>query len=395
MDHHYSSVLKRLAMIALGFCLVLSGPWTLLAQSSQETIGFVINDSALMHVPVEIRNDFSLIPAYHFAQVSGSAIQVHSDKQLTLSKGDKALTLSQGSTCIQTPAGPVQLPVAPFSQNGHLYVPLRFLCDQLDIDIEWNAQLRSIALKLDQERQSLTPHQMLVKAQENSRSQGDYTVDSTLKTTIYFPEEILSSLEITGQERVRQAPYTAYLTQDVRDHLTGQLSHREYLVTQKQLFSKEGEGPWIASSLGINSLLNAREQIAGISFLEGNDLSEKNPVYSFADDRLYNNRDCHVINLYYSPAFYEDNLREFLPLFDNATDEGDLQRLFEGLSIQSFQTIYIEKTSLKHLATEIFEEVSLHVPEQEEAYARFHTLGKLLYKDQAFALPAGIPSLNY
>lgn len=365
--------------------------------SGPQTIRFIINNSGLMNVPFEVKQNYTLIPLQHFAQVTGTTQVQSLTEQATLTKGSQTLILTTGQTKMAGPNGSLQAPVSPIIKDGLMYVPLRFLCEQFNIPIQWDESSKTISINLDNNtRQGMTAAGLLAKAQEISDGLVSYQVESQVDATLYQADNtVLSAIHVDGKEMVQNDPYIVHLIQTTKDKLKGTVTDNQFLVTDQQLYSKEGDKPWLAASVNVNSLLRNRQKVAALSLGDVATASELNPVYTFADDALYKDQPCYVIKLYYSPAIYQENLAEFTSMLSSLKADEDIQELFSGLSIEKFQTIYINKDTLHQVGTEVFEETELQIQGDIKPYARLHTEGELVFLPKAFVLPEGLPALMY
>ncbi|GEM_PF-2325289 len=392
-SNHTTRILLVFALLLL---LLSAAPILLLGQSEPSDLRFVINDSSLMSVPAEIKDGFSMVPVQHFAQVTGADYDSLRSETATLTKENKILTLSAGSLSLVSQTDLQRMPVAPYLKDGQLYVPLRFLCQQFGIAVQWDNETRVISLTLEDTRQGMTAQELLAKTETVSAGRISYKVTSHSASKIFQSDgTVLSDLVMDGQEWVRQSPFASYLDQTTKDNQTSLVTEHQFIVTDKQLFTKTGEAPWLASASNVNSLLDTPDKTSETQAAEDTAaLSEDRPVCLFGDDTVYQGRDCFVIKQYFSPAVFQQNLQAFLPYLDNATADQDLEALFSGLTILQFQTLYIDKMTFRQAGSEIFEAISLHVPGQAAPYARFHTQTTLSFADAEFYAPANCPGLS-
>lgn len=98
----------------------------------------LINDSpGLLCVPTEVRDDCLMIPLEHFCLIAGGGLETGKDGKPRLIKYDKAYLLEAGSPLLVCEDESWTFTVAPYEAHGVLYVPLRFLCEALDMEIRW------------------------------------------------------------------------------------------------------------------------------------------------------------------------------------------------------------------------------------------------------------------
>lgn len=385
----------RIILASVLLVLLLSTmPAGLSGLTGTSGLRFMINDSSLMTVPAELQNGCSMIPVQHFAQVTGAVYVQLPSNTISLTKGNTTLTLTPGSLALFSKDGTQTMPAAPFIKDGLTYVPLRCLCEKLGIQVQWNAETRIISLTSEDSRDGMSAKDLLAKAAAADAGRTTCKVISRSHSRIFQSDgTLLTDLTIDGQEWIRQYPYAVYLDQQTKDNQSGLVTRHQFIVTDKQVFTKTGEASWLASASGVNSLLEHQEEIAAETTEDPAVLTEDRPVCLFGDDTLYEGKPCYVVKQYDSPAVFRQNLQAFLPLLESTSAGEDAEALFSGMSIQAFRTIYIEKGTNRQAGSEIFEEIAIHVPGQDTPYARFHTESSQIYSEADFYAPEGVPGI--
>ena len=107
----------------------------------------LLNDSDyLLCVPTENKNGYLMIPLEHFRAIGGCGLEEGADGQPLLIMYDRAYRFEAGSPLLITEGGTLTLPLAPYEAHGFLYVPLRFLCETLSMDIQWRPESEAVVV---------------------------------------------------------------------------------------------------------------------------------------------------------------------------------------------------------------------------------------------------------
>lgn len=104
------------------------------------------NDS-LLCIPVEIINDCLMIPLDHFRYIGGFGLETDMDGHPRLLAHGLAYSLKADSPILASEGKTWSSPVAPYEAHGFLYVPFRFLCEALGMDVQWRPQSGAVLLR--------------------------------------------------------------------------------------------------------------------------------------------------------------------------------------------------------------------------------------------------------
>jgi 3D (Asp-Asp-Asp) domain-containing protein len=87
-----------------------------------------------------------MIPLDHFRYIGGCGLETGADGSLRLIRNNRVFTLYADSLLLVCEDKTLAFPIAPYEAHGFLYVPLRFLCEALDMGIQWRAKSDAVVL---------------------------------------------------------------------------------------------------------------------------------------------------------------------------------------------------------------------------------------------------------
>jgi len=99
---------------------------------------FISGSSYTLCIPAKKAEGSLLIPLEHFRLIAGCGLVTSEDGKPVLIYFDQEYHLEAGSPYLICGDKIWTLPVLPEQVYGHLYVPLRFLCEVLGLDIAWH-----------------------------------------------------------------------------------------------------------------------------------------------------------------------------------------------------------------------------------------------------------------
>lgn len=104
----------------------------------------VVNDVA----PLKIKDCVTMLPARFVAEHLGADVDWDEDAQtVTVTKGEILIVIRIGEHYAEVNDQPVKLQYSTaFTQNNRAYVPLRFLCESLGADVDWEEETQKIII---------------------------------------------------------------------------------------------------------------------------------------------------------------------------------------------------------------------------------------------------------
>jgi 3D (Asp-Asp-Asp) domain-containing protein len=108
----------------------------------------LINKSdSLLCVPTENKDGFLMVTLEHFRLIAGCGLDYGGDGKPRLVKYDQVYLLEAGSPLLTCGEKSWTFPVMPYEAHGFTYVPLRFLCETLDLEIIWREACEVVMLR--------------------------------------------------------------------------------------------------------------------------------------------------------------------------------------------------------------------------------------------------------
>jgi hypothetical protein len=102
-------------------------------------VGLVINGSIAKSANVVIENDRTLVPLRLIAESLGAKVEwVPETKGISIQDGERVLSLAIGSASPELDGTEIKIDVAPKIIDGYTYVPLRFIAESLDCNVDWS-----------------------------------------------------------------------------------------------------------------------------------------------------------------------------------------------------------------------------------------------------------------
>ncbi len=98
-------------------------------------------------VPI-IENGRTLVPVRAVSETLDCDVAWHNDTQeINITKGDVFINLTVGSTSAYVNGAENKLDAAPDIRSGRTLVPLRFISESLNLDVDWNGETKTITIK--------------------------------------------------------------------------------------------------------------------------------------------------------------------------------------------------------------------------------------------------------
>ncbi|MCL1848281.1 MAG: 3D domain-containing protein [Clostridiales bacterium] len=98
----------------------------------------LVNTSdSLLCVPAQTKEGCLMVPLEHFRLLAGCGLETGVDDRIRLIKYDKAYHLDMERNAVSHGNESIAIPVPLETIHGDVYVPLRFLCEMLDLEIQW------------------------------------------------------------------------------------------------------------------------------------------------------------------------------------------------------------------------------------------------------------------
>jgi len=109
---------------------------------------FMKNGSAKFDTPPVIKQGRTLIPVRAISEALGATVEYNADgKTVTITKDDKVIVLYLGEQKALVNGVETAIDVPAEVMNNRTMVPIRFIAEQLEFEVEWNQELQTIEIE--------------------------------------------------------------------------------------------------------------------------------------------------------------------------------------------------------------------------------------------------------
>lgn len=106
------------------------------------------NGNAKFDTPPVIKEGRTLIPVRAISEALGATVAYNADeKAVTITKDDKVIVLYLGEQKVLVNGAETAIDVPAEVMNNRTMVPLRFIAEQLEFEVEWNQELQTIEIE--------------------------------------------------------------------------------------------------------------------------------------------------------------------------------------------------------------------------------------------------------
>lgn len=109
---------------------------------------FIKNGNAKFDTPPVIKEGRTLIPVRAISEALGATVEYNADeKAVTITKDDKVIVLYLGEQKVLVNGTETAIDVPAEVMNNRTMVPIRFIAEQLEFEVEWNQELQTIEIE--------------------------------------------------------------------------------------------------------------------------------------------------------------------------------------------------------------------------------------------------------
>lgn len=113
-------------------------------------VAVVFGDSVVNDVAPVVRNDRAMLPIRFVAEALGGTVTWNQAQQsVTCVKGNNTITIYIGHPFALVNGNPVELDSPAFIENGRTYLPIRFVAENLDAAVTWDADTQEVTVVPD------------------------------------------------------------------------------------------------------------------------------------------------------------------------------------------------------------------------------------------------------
>lgn len=112
-----------------------------------EKVAIAFGDPVVNDVAPVIRSDRAMLPIRFVAEALGGTVTWNQAEQsVTCVKGDNTIVIYIGQPFALVNGNPVELDAPAFIENGRTYLPIRFVAENLDATVTWNADTQEVTV---------------------------------------------------------------------------------------------------------------------------------------------------------------------------------------------------------------------------------------------------------
>ena len=112
-----------------------------------EKVTVVFGDSVVNDVAPVVRNDRAMLPIRFVVEALGGTVTWDQAQQsVTCVKGDNTVIIYIGHPFALVNGNPVELDSPAFIENGRTYLPIRFVAENLDAAVTWDADTKEVTV---------------------------------------------------------------------------------------------------------------------------------------------------------------------------------------------------------------------------------------------------------
>ncbi|MGN1231394.1 MAG: copper amine oxidase N-terminal domain-containing protein, partial [Anaerotignum sp.] len=115
-----------------------------------EKVAVVFGDPVVNDVAPVVRSDRTMLPIRFVVEALGGTVTWNQAQQsVTCVKGDNTITIYVGHPFALVNGNPVELDSPAFIENDRTYLPIRFVAENLDATVTWNADTQEVTVVPD------------------------------------------------------------------------------------------------------------------------------------------------------------------------------------------------------------------------------------------------------
>ena len=89
-----------------------------------------------------MRSNTVFVPVRVVSEIMGAEVRWQ-EPEISIKLADTDIKLTLGSRTAVKNGQEMKLPAAPYERGGYTYVPIRFVAEAFDCDVEWQAKKKS------------------------------------------------------------------------------------------------------------------------------------------------------------------------------------------------------------------------------------------------------------
>jgi hypothetical protein len=330
---------------------------------AEDTLKLQVNNDILTTLNVESIQGQSMVPVKNLSRITGAVLKHQDNSTIWLTKNGITVELRKNSAAAVKNGVESQLPVAPYIKNNRLYVPLRPVCDLLELPIAWDAALGRVILKNQEARNGKTAGEIFLECSQIMDDLSNYRFDSQSQITTRVNDGQPASVNLEMTEWVQTDPFAL----KIRQTAAGQVY--ETYMTDTQICTRENEGVWEVVTAPVNAAaLQQNFDLKSDPRQAMDHIRKYGVAYSFSDDLIQEGKRYYVVNACLDAASFKA-LMDSTAAFLTDNDEKDvLDQWMNKSSFEMYYTIYINQDTMMQEVMTYSMDISVRMEQDKTVY---------------------------
>jgi len=310
---------------------------------------------------LNIQEGITLVPADVLTHTLGCTV-VSEGYLITVQENQNILKMTVGSSTALLNGEELQMPGIPQRIDGQVYVPMRFVYENLGASVVWNDAQNTISVAYAESRDGMTAEELLSKVSDKMIEANRYKMavdlkmdmDMTSQETGQQPEKMKMKMDSHIDAWMQTKPILMYMKQNAviktpentLPQAGSQNLQTEVLVNDNGMYMSMPVMGWMKMSLpGINLQELMEESMTQDAASTMKRMKDMGMSVSFANDRERNGQQYWVIEAAMGDdVFKSDYVQKFLKT-SGIPQSPDMQKVFDGMGADISYTTWINRVS--------------------------------------------------
>jgi hypothetical protein len=281
----------------------------LFASPAWADVNLNVNGSSYVpFVAPQISNGTTMVPLNVIGRIIGAEID-RADSTITVTKDSQTLNLQLNRTDAVLDGKQLTMPQAPTLVGGEVMVPLRFICETFGATVTWDQNSRTAGVLYSEQRQGMTPEEILAKSSEAMLKFNTYKTRAALSMEMggaipsVQEETVKVPLNMGMDMAIQNDPLLIYGQTTVDFPGAAEMPELaapiEVLLNEEGMFmTMPGEEGWFRTDvpgMDMKELIEQSRNQDPVASLEM--LQESGAIISFSDDQEKHGRSYWVVNV--------------------------------------------------------------------------------------------------
>lgn len=224
--------LSRLLLIG-GIVVCMIGLWSVVAQAleADDKVNIVLDEKAVdFDVQPQIKEGRTLVPLRGIFESLGATVNWdNTSRTITITNADKIILMQPKKTEVEVNGQHKILDVAPYINNGRTMVPLRFISENLDANVEWINTTRTVKINSLPIEDIYNENKAPVTVNEESSQNQQVTEVPNVPTEVSDSDEQSATIDLVTSSQTLKVGDTVDITLYIED--VNELYAFESLIT--------------------------------------------------------------------------------------------------------------------------------------------------------------------